>query len=140
MVYKEFGKTVVIRMDTDDDIHASIIDVCLKTGITSGAVSGVGATSYAEIHAGDEAKGTFGSSEHHGKMELVSLTGNITIKEGQITPHLHVVLSGPRGLEVFAGHLEKGIVINTAEVYIQKLDGTITKKPVGPWYFMDLHA
>ena len=140
MIWRLIDDILVIRMDTGDDIYESVKSACRAAGVTTGFMSGFGATRFAEIHAGDEDAGTFGESIFEGKMELVTLTGDVLMQADDLCSHIHVVLAGPKGLTVYAGHLEKGIVQNLCEIYLYPLKTTIGKRPFGPWYIMDLES
>lgn len=138
MVYRDFGDTIIIRLDPGDDIHQSLAQICEETKITGGSIFGLGVTSYAKLHAGDPEKGTYGTSEYAEKMELVNLTGNVGMLDGKYFPHLHAILSGAHGREVFAGHLDQATIRDTAEIFLYKTSGTLTKKQIGQWYFWDM--
>ncbi len=65
-----------------------------------------------------------------GTFELLSLNGNISLKEGKSFAHLHVTLGDEEG-RVFGGHLIRGDVF-VAEVYIGELIGEpLERKDMG---------
>lgn len=50
--------------------------------------------------------------------ELLSLAGNISVKDNEIFPHLHASLAGA-DKNVIGGHLFKAKVCNTVELFIK---------------------
>lgn len=63
-------------------------------------------------------EGSVGIIELRGAMELLSLEGNITVKEGKIIAHLHASVSNNRG-QVFGGGLCLGsTVYRQLEVFL----------------------
>ncbi|MEO2152751.1 MAG: DUF296 domain-containing protein, partial [Thermococcus sp.] len=59
--------------------------------------------------------------ELFGTFELLTLLGNVSIKDGRPFAHLHVTLGNASG-DVFGGHLMRGEVF-VAELYVQELLG-----------------
>jgi len=60
--------------------------------------------------------------EEAGPFELLSLEGNLfpSVREDGPVIHLHVMLSSPSG-NVVGGHLLKGTIFTTTEIYIGKI-------------------
>ena len=59
---------------------------------------------------------------------MVSLLGNISLKDGEPFAHIHVALGDPEG-RVYGGHLISGEVF-VAEVFVQELLGEpLERKP-----------
>ena len=60
-----------------------------------------------------------------GELEIVSLLGNVSLKEGKPFVHAHITVS-KKGGETFGGHLLPGSIISvTCEIFLVKM-----KKPV----------
>ena len=58
-------------------------------------------------------------------MELVSLMGSLTRKDGQPYLHVHAMLSDPVAGKTLAGHLTKLVVGATAEIFVRTLLGEV---------------
>lgn len=138
MGYKVFGDTIAMRLEIGEEILESIANVCRECGFDSAVVTGIGATDYARIGAGNELKDEYETTEYTEKMEIVNLTGDVVMKEGKHVPHIHVVLAGPGGRQLVGGHLERATIFSTAEIFIRKLDGVIEKQffPQHGWWLM----
>ncbi|QTA37761.1 DUF296 domain-containing protein [Thermosipho ferrireducens] len=59
--------------------------------------------------------------------ELLTMSGNISLKDNGIFPHIHVSFSG-YDKKVIGGHLFSGTVCNTVELFIEKLNIELYRK------------
>jgi predicted DNA-binding protein with PD1-like motif len=55
-------------------------------------------------------------------MEVLSLVGNVSLKDGQPFIHAHITLSDEKG-QSFGGHLMEGTIVFAAEFIIEELEG-----------------
>jgi predicted DNA-binding protein with PD1-like motif len=97
-------KRLAIRLDKWEEIVASLTEICRKEGVDSALISGIGACNGAEIAHYDTEGRKYRNKTYRGMLEIVSLSGNITMKDNAPFPHLHISL----GLEDFScvgGHL-----------------------------------
>lgn len=60
-------------------------------------------------------------------MELVSLIGNISQKDGEVYLHLHASLADEKG-RVVGGHLNEAVISVTGEIWIDPVDGCIGRR------------
>ena len=67
------------------------------------------------------------SIQFQGAYEIVSLTGTVTRKDGDVYLHLHIAAGDEEGL-VHGGHLNRAIISATAEIQIQVIDGEIGRE------------
>ena len=67
------------------------------------------------------------SIQFQGAFEIVSLTGTVTRKDGDVYLHLHIAAGDEEGL-VHGGHLNRAIISATAEIQIQVIDGEIGRE------------
>lgn len=94
MKYRVFGSTMAIRFETGDELLSLIKSVCEKEGFTTATISGIGATDSIAVGAGDESKDAYAITEYKEKLEVLSLAGNVTLKEGkEFNVHLHASLA-----------------------------------------------
>lgn len=92
------------RLFMGEEIVSSITKLLKENSITSGLISGIGAVKRAKIGYYDQSKKAYISQEVNEPMEILSLKGNISIKDGEPFPHLHIVLS-KEDLTCIGGHL-----------------------------------
>jgi hypothetical protein len=118
-----------VRLDRDDLLLESILDVIAKHDIQDGAVmTAAGSLQECTWHGVKSlaAKPEQLFTTRKGPMEIINVNGMIAAGE----PHLHMTLSSPEG-GAFGGHLEKGCkVLYRAELTIVKYSGTrLARKP-----------
>ena len=62
-----------------------------------------------------------------GVMELTSLMGNITEKDGEPYLHLHATFGDLTG-KVIGGHLNEAVVSATCELFVRKVEGHVGRR------------
>lgn len=124
MEHLRSGDDVFIRLDPDEEIHASIQSVCTNLGITGAAVtSGIGRARDVDIGYLDD-EGTYQRVMIRESVELLSLQGNVAMLEGEPFTHLHTVVSDDDHV-VHGGHLFSAIIHVTCEIHLRVLaEGT----------------
>ena len=119
MEYRENGDIIFIRLHQDEDLFESLQDVCRACDLRAGIViSGIGMLKQAELSYFVES-GRYSPVLYPEPLELVSLSGNIIIKEDDCHIHLHAALARD-DKETLAGHLSNGKVNVTNEIVILK--------------------
>lgn len=127
MEYKRFSDTVVARLETGEEVIASIAELCRSEGILFGIVSGLGAVSSAEVGGFDTEQNQYFGKQYEGMLEIASLWGTITAQNGEPFLHVHAVLSD-RECVAIGGHLSRAMVSATCELTLHALDGAATRK------------
>ncbi len=121
------SRTLILRCDRKDLLHDRILDVCKAHGVRCAAVRGLGAFEEAELVEYDQAKKAYKPTQTiRAAMELLSLQGNVSEKDGQPFLHLHAAVSREREdqarrIEVLGGHLVRAVVF-AAEVTLDCYD------------------
>ncbi|MDI3472700.1 MAG: uncharacterized protein PWQ20_1054 [Thermotogaceae bacterium] len=120
MIHKFKDGILFIRMDDGEDFFEKLLEVLKEHSISSAVIlSGIGMLRNFEI-------GWFSGEKYEKEFvkfpsELLSMSGNISLKDSDIFPHIHVVLSDPNK-KAFGGHLFSGTVNNTVEMFIMNLE------------------
>lgn len=127
MEYKLFGDTYGVRLHPGDEIVKCISTLCENEKIMSGVISGLGAVNKATVGIYDTEKRKFLPKELNGQMEICSLTGNVTRKDGAVYIHLHGSFAG-NDSTVFGGHIQSAVISVTAEIFVRVLSGNISRK------------
>ncbi len=91
-----------------EDIVKGLGAVLKGNAISAGIVSGIGALSEARVGYFNARTKKY-EEKVFKDIEIVSLKGNISVKENEIFPHMHVVLSG-KDFSAVGGHLFAGTV------------------------------
>ncbi len=116
------GRTYIFRLAKGKDLLEQLTDFCHDNQIKCGIVSGIGAVENATINYYDQAKKKYDKLVINTEAELLSLKGNVSIKDNRPFVHAHVILGAKDG-SVKGGHLVLGTKIYSAEVFIQELVG-----------------
>ena len=126
MEYRRFGDTIVARMDRGEEIVEQLCAIAKKENVKLAGVEALGAVNdfTVGVYKPDEKK--YYSNRFEGYFEIVSLTGTITTKDGDIYHHLHMSAGDDRGA-VFGGHLNRAVVSATCEMIIRVIDGAVER-------------
>ena len=127
METKTFGNTVVVRLDKGDEIVTSLLAAAKEQSLTLASISGIGATDDFEVGVFDLKKQDYDRIRFAGNHEITALVGNLTTKDGAPYLHLHITCAGPEG-RVVGGHLFRAHVSLTAEIFLQRADGTLDRR------------
>ncbi|WP_297487989.1 PPC domain-containing DNA-binding protein [Thermococcus sp.] len=122
------GRNFLFRVPEGRELLGFINDFAEEHNVLIGSVFGIGSLRNPKIGYFDEKAGEYRVNELSGLYELVSLSGNISLRDGKPFAHIHVALGGPDG-GLYGGHLVEGEVF-VAELFIQELLGEpLERKP-----------
>lgn len=127
MQYRVFGDTYVVRLQRGEEVLACLRELCEKESISLGTVSAIGAVNHVVVgvYRVDEQK--YVANTFDGVMELTSLMGNITEKDGEPYLHLHATFGNLTG-KVIGGHLNEAVVSATCELFVRKVEGHVGRR------------
>lgn len=127
MKFKQLEESkYVLVFQAGDEVVSELVRWAAETGTKTATLTGIGALSEAEVGIFDPESKEYERLRVSESVELLSLTGNLTISEGQPRVHAHVVLSGRDG-RAFGGHLFSARVRPTLEVFVTELPGELTR-------------
>ncbi|WP_373531834.1 PPC domain-containing DNA-binding protein [Vampirovibrio sp.] len=111
------------RLEKGADIIQSLERFCRDKGIQAGWVNVIGALDRGTISYYHQQEKVYRHHPLNGDYEIVSCTGNISLKDGQPFAHLHIVLSDT-SYQTWGGHLWPGTVsVFAAEFVLFELAG-----------------
>ena len=123
-VYKtiESRRLVMGKLSFGGDLLEELTDVCEKENVLLGTVEAIGAVQKGCIgyYNQDEKKYQFVEFDKH--LEIASLIGNISIRDGKAMVHAHVTFSDDEGV-CYAGHLSGGTIVFACEFIITVCNG-----------------
>jgi hypothetical protein len=126
MEYKQMGNHYVMRVDPGEEILEKIGILCKKENITVGSAVGLGASNRAVVGLFDTVNKVYKKKELTGPMEITSLVGNISTKDGETYLHFHVNLCDEE-MRIQGGHMNACYVSATAEITVTKSEGTVER-------------
>jgi len=127
MDYKRFNNTIMARIEKHEEIISEVMEICKIENIKLANVNALGAVNEIVIGLFDTEEKKYHSKKYTGDFEIVSLTGSITTKDGQLYNHLHISV-GDREYNVRGGHLNSAIVSATCELFIHIIDGVVERE------------
>lgn len=116
------GRTYLFKLPKGKDLLESLADFCHDNQVKCGVVSVVGAVENATISYFDQSKKKYDKKVINEAMEVLSVTGNISILDNRPMVHAHITLAD-KAHNVIGGHLMAGTKIFIGEAYIQELVG-----------------
>lgn len=124
MIYKRFNDKLVIRLLKGDKLVESIKEIFSKENIKAGSISGLGAVDKLDIGVFNPKSKEYKTIKFNEDMELTSLVGNVSQKDGEVYTHLHIVC-GREDASTVSGHLNEAEISLTAEIFVNIIDGEI---------------
>jgi len=119
----EISEVLVIKLEKGEDVLETLNTIVEKENIEAGFFTGIGALN--KVKMGIFIEGKYEEIIIEDELEIVSLLGNVSLKDGKPFVHAHIIVSKRDG-SAFGGHLLPGSIISvTCEVFLIKL-----KKPI----------
>jgi len=117
--FKQDGDRFVVSIDNHQELMEAVAAFCREQGIMAGEVSGIGAVSNATLRFLNPATKAYVDKTFNEQMEISSLAGNISEKDGNVYLHLHANL-GRADYTVVGGHLLTATINGACEVFVRR--------------------
>jgi predicted DNA-binding protein with PD1-like motif len=126
MKFSKTEKGYIIRLLKGEKIIERLTSFCNQNSIESGVFQGIGAVMSAELGFYHLDKKEYEFKKIENLMEIVSMTGNVALVEGQPFLHIHTVLSD-ENLQTIGGHLKEAQVGATCELFLTKFETPVER-------------
>jgi predicted DNA-binding protein with PD1-like motif len=126
MKHTSVGGAFLLRIETGEEILPSVLEFARAHSIEAGVLSGLGAAYGVVLGYFDRRARDYVRMKVEEEVEIVSMQGNLALKEGQPYAHVHVTVSG-RDFRALAGHLFEGRAGATCEVLVTPFPGTVRR-------------
>jgi len=128
MKFKKINDGYVVRIEKGEEIIQTLTDFCEQNNVKSGSIAGIGGTDDVSVSYYDQEKKEYIPKRYGGKnYEIISLNGNISLKEGKPFAHIHITL-GDSDYSVFGGHLESAVISVNCEMVISMANDKVERK------------
>ena len=127
MEYRRFQDTYIIRMDRGEEIVTALTAFCNQEGVRLASVEALGAADHVVIGLYDVGAKQYHRHSFDEPMEITSLLGSVSKKDGETYLHLQINLCR-EDMSVIGGHLNECRISATCEMIVRKLDGTVERK------------
>jgi predicted DNA-binding protein with PD1-like motif len=128
MRFKRFDHRYQLRFMDGEKAVATLLDFCRAEGIGYAALSGLGAVSHVDLAYFNVETLRYESHPIEEQLEVIGLTGNITIKDGAPFAHVHATF-GDRALVVRGGHVMEMTVKPNLEIWLTRGTEDIVRLP-----------
>jgi predicted DNA-binding protein with PD1-like motif len=116
------GRRVVARLAHGGDLLEQVAAVADEHGMRAAELRAIGALQAARLAYYDQTAHEYGEFAVDGAVEIVSLLGTVSRKDGATMVHAHAALAGHDGACV-GGHVAPGCVVFACELVLQELVG-----------------
>ena len=128
MQFAQFGDRYQVRLESGEHVQAALVPWLAEQGIGYAAVSGLGAVRQITLSYWNADTRRYETHERAEQMEVVSLVGNVTLKDNAPFLHLHIAL-GRRDLSLIGGHFNDAIVHPTLEIWLRPEAEAVRRVP-----------
>jgi len=122
VTHYKLRRTIIGQLPHGSDLLEGLTQLVQKENIRCGRIHGIGATTHAMVAYYDQNTKKYNPMEFKGGMEILNLYGNVSIRDGKPTVHVHILLGNPQG-KIFGGHLMPGTKIWACELSLDEFDG-----------------
>jgi predicted DNA-binding protein with PD1-like motif len=121
-VQASLGPAHILKPAFGSDLLKELEEFVRAQGINLAWLSGIGAVSRATIRYYDQPRKAWIDLDLDQRLEVVSLTGNVSLLNGEPIVHVHVVLADEHGRCV-GGHLGPNTLVFNLEILLSTLSG-----------------
>ncbi|MFP5263147.1 MAG: PPC domain-containing DNA-binding protein [Blastocatellia bacterium] len=119
----------LVVLDVGDEVMDSLKKLAAAERIGMASLTAIGAVrdvvlGYLDLSRKEYLKREFGADS----MELIAMTGNLGLLNGEPVAHCHAVV-GDREMRVYGGHLFEASASVTVEIFLRVYEGEITRRP-----------
>ena len=126
MLLKQFenGRIFAAKLDYQADLLEELNKICADENIKAGSINLIGAISSLKLGFYDQNTKEYiiTTYAYDEPMEIVSCSGNISVKDGKPFCHVHIVAADKKG-RCIGGHLVQGTSIFAGEAIVQEYLG-----------------
>ena len=127
MKYRKVGEKIFVSLQSGDLINKSLTEISVKENISNAWINGIGAIDSVEVGYMDVVNKKYQKRNFNDNYELISLIGNITMKDGVPFVHTHITFSDTE-YKVFGGHLFDAKITATGEIILTVADSNIDRQ------------
>ena len=117
----------MLRFQKGEEVFDCLKKFLSEQKIAASSFSAIGAASDAELFAYIGSIKKYKTEEFRGDLEILSLTGNSALLNGEVALHAHAVL-GKKDFSLLGGHVNKLVISVTCEMFLIQLDGKMERK------------
>jgi predicted DNA-binding protein with PD1-like motif len=117
--YQVFDDRIQIRGEAGEHAAEAVMEVLRKERITYASLTGLGAVRWAKFAYYNATTRSYEEHEIDEQMEVISLVGNTTLRDGNPFIHWHVGLAR-HDMSMIGGHFLDAVIRPTLEVWLRR--------------------
>lgn len=121
MKFKHDGYNYIVRLEKGEELIATLTKLVEDEKIPTCWISGLGASSSAELGFYDIDKQEYNWQTFDEPMEILALSGNISWLDAKPNLHIHGSFS-KKDFSSVGGHIKELVVNGTCEIFLHKWD------------------
>ncbi len=126
MQFKQDKNSFFVFIEKNEKVIETLTQFCNHHKIFTGEITGIGAVKEIELGAYDPIEKKYNTISYPDTYELISLNGNITLKEDEPFIHAHMTM-GDHDMNILGGHLFEMKVAVVGEFIIHRSNTTIKR-------------
>ncbi len=119
LINDDAQKTYAIILESGEEAMEQLTTFTKKLNLSASQFTAIGAFSDTTVGFFDFSIKDYKKNRFNQQMEVISLTGDISMYKNEYKVHGHIVLANENGV-AFGGHLIKGIVHPTLEIILNE--------------------
>lgn len=128
MQLQRLGDRFQLRLESGERLMESLLALAAQEDIGYAALSGLGAVRWISVAYFDVDRREYEIHDIEEQLEVTSLVGSISRREGKPIVHAHATL-GRRDLSVFGGHVMEAIARPTLEIWLSPEAAAVERLP-----------
>jgi predicted DNA-binding protein with PD1-like motif len=121
------NNSYTLNFQRGDEVISKLKEFLNSKNIKAGHISGLGAASRLVIAYYNLNTREYEKKEFAEEVEILSLNGNVGVKDGEIIVHMHGVF-GRRDFTTFGGHIFEIVISGAGEIHLNAFSGEINRK------------
>jgi predicted DNA-binding protein with PD1-like motif len=134
-------RRIVGRVGRGETLPDAFLRLAAEKGISAAWITALGAFEWVELMEYDQHEKKYLTPRRIGECEILNLTGNLSIRKGEVFAHIHGTVSKERadGIDVYGGHLVAGQVF-ACEFMLECFDDLVLTREYEDKTGLDLWA
>ena len=121
------GDEHVLVLDSGERVLETLMTYLQQHAIHAARFTAIGGLREVELKYFNTGRKEYEQRTLREQLEVISLVGNVSLRQGQPFIHAHVVV-GDGAYRAHAGHLGEGIVEPTLELFLTPIAGPLTRE------------
>lgn len=120
-------RVIWVSIKNGEDLLKAVSDFCAENNIQLGFISAIGALQKVNFDYYQQKEKKYYKNSINEPVEIVSCTGNVSMKDGKTFAHIHLVVADKKG-NAFGGHLAQGSIVFACECALFELEGDLLER------------